>query len=729
MVRKQALLASSLLLAALWSCQPQRHLQDPWLRTVSVTLDGKATDEEAYTELLQLRPNTNVFGTFPYVWLYLQAKPGKTTGYANWLRRIGERPVLWDSSLAASDVEQLTLRLKQDGYFYPNVSYDLKETRRGATLTYSLDRGTPTRLGQLHYVSMGPGVDAYIEDVRESSSLANGKYLLRMEQLDEERRRIASFLQEKGFYTFGPEAVHFDVDTLGHPYAATVTVRMDNWTHSSEYGTVEEPHRVWYVRQAKGAWPANLTLTPAGIQRLPWIPSGSAFQASAVTQSTARLRHIPAIQSGRWQFAMVQDSLDATLSLVPSPRVGLTWKGESTALSGIYGLQSSMDVFDHNPWGGLEHVNLTLSGGIGAQWADSSTLFNTYFLDIETGMQWPGLWGWAEAPVQTGSTRLSVSAGRQFRREFDRLAIRGALQYQWTDKKGGQWELSPTDLTYIDLRQIDSTFYQALSIKSGFQDVLLLGPRLRVVRPSVQKGRWERRAEWTLESSGLVTDVISRSIQPNGPEVRSVANVPYAHYLRAKWDMRWLRRGTGHRDWALRFVAGELYTLQNTPGIPPFERAFFAGGSNDLRGWINFRLGPGALPLAVFDSTGYLGSGTRKLLFQTEYRFPLSGALSAAVFTDAGNTWLHRRNVAQSWSPLLQDADIQDLVSFSLPNLFRHSAWDAGIGIRYDLDFFIVRMDWGLQLYDPRRLSTNPWFQRREWASRGTLNFGLGMPF
>ena len=82
MARKHALLAGILLALAFTSCQPQRLLEEPWIRNVHVTLDGKQTDDEAYTEVLQLRPNTNVFGTFPYVWLYLQAKPGKTSGYA-----------------------------------------------------------------------------------------------------------------------------------------------------------------------------------------------------------------------------------------------------------------------------------------------------------------------------------------------------------------------------------------------------------------------------------------------------------------------------------------------------------------------------------------------------------------------------------------------------------------------------------------------------------------------
>jgi len=729
MARKRSLLASSLLLAALWSCQPQRYLEATWVRDIEVTVDQRKTDDEAITEVLKMRPNTNVFGTFPYAWLYAQAGPNRATKTANWLRRIGEKPTLWDSTLAQKDLDQLILKMKQDGYFQATASYQLREHSKGSVLTYAIERGQGTRVSQLYFKSMGPYIDPFLEELQTASLLKSNDALLRMETLEGERKRIADYLQNHGFYTFGPEAVHFDVDTLGHPLSAIVTVRLDNWIRSSEYGTVEEPHRIWIVREARGQWPESMVLKPNGIQRLPWIPIHQPFQADLVRESAAGLRGIPAIQSGRWQFKPVQDSLNAVLTLVPAQRVGLTWKGESTALSGIYGVQSSLEVYDHNPFGGLEHVNITLSGGIGAQLADTSNLFNTYFLDLESGIQWPGLWGWRNHQLPGSNTRLNLSFGRQYRREFDRLALGAALHYNFRSTRGYQWDVSPLDMTYIDLRQIDSSFYQALSVKSGFQDIFLLGPRIRVIHPSIRSGNWERRTEWSFESSGLLTDATERLLNPNGEAVRTIAGIPYAHYLRAKVDLRWLHRGSKDRDWAFRLVAGELHTLRNTPGLPPFERAFFAGGSNDLRGWLNFRLGPGALPLAVFDSTGYLGSGTRKLLFQLEYRFPIVGDLSAAVFSDAGNTWLLKRNLAEPANSLLADPDIQQRIEFTPARLFSQTAWDVGIGLRYDLEFFILRVDWGLQVYDPRRLGNQPWWKGSEWTQRSTLNFGLGMPF
>ncbi len=708
-------------------CSPRQALNAPWVRDVSLQIDGRKTQNEHYTEVLQVRPNTSVFGVFPYLWIYHQARVNRTGPWDNWLRRFGEKPVLLDSLLIAKDKAQLSLRLKQDGYFYPAVVEEFNQGRHGGRLTYNIEQGPLTRISTYDMMSMGPAIEPFIPELYNTSPLTHTGQALRMELLDAERRRVAAFLQDKGFFTLGPDAIHFELDTLDHPTQAFVKVRIDNWNRDTEYGPVEEPHRIWVLRQVKGDWPSALQIHPRGIQRLPWLTTGQPFKASEVTRSTQKLHGIPAIQSGKWQFDMVGDSLNARLQITPAPRVGLTWKTEGTTLSGIYGMQSSLDLFDHNPWGGLEHLNLTLSAGVGAQLADSSTLFNTYFVDLEGGLQWPGLWGWADAPIQAGSTRLAVSVGRQYRREFDRIALRTSLKYNATTRKGNILELSPLDITYIDLRQVDSLFYSALSIKSGFQDILLVGPRFRWVRPLLRKGRWEGRLEGSLESSGIGLDLWMRTASSQQNRPYRIAGVPYAHYVRAEWDARALYFGQHRNSWAFRCTYGQLYTLANTPGLPPFERAFFAGGSNDLRGWQNFRLGPGAMPMGVFDSTGYLGSGTLKALAQIEYRFALSKSLQGAIFTDAGNTWLQERNImTSSWSPW-QNPSIQEAVTFQPKNILKQSAWDAGIGLRYDVDFFIIRADWGLQIHDPRR--SNPWFSPKNVRTQSTLNLGLGLPF
>jgi outer membrane protein assembly factor BamA len=180
----------------------------------------------------------------------------------------------------------------------------------------------------------------------------------------------------------------------------------------------------------------------------------------------------------------------------------------------------------------------------------------------------------------------------------------------------------------------------------------------------------------------------------------------------------------------MRVQAGYLHALANSPGLPPFERAFYAGGSNDLRSWINFRIGPGALPKAVFDTAGILGSGSIKLLGQAEWRFPIAGSTFGAVFLDAGNVWLTSANAATAQWDLLDNPELREAVSFNLLRMPRQTALGMGFGLRYDFDFFIARADWGLQVYDPRRLATgDAWWRPSEGIRRSALQIAIGLPF
>ena len=184
------------------------------------------------------------------------------------------------------------------------------------------------------------------------------------------------------------------------------------------------------------------------------------------------------------------------------------------------------------------------------------------------------------------------------------------------------------------------------------------------------------------------------------------------------------------REGAIRLQGGYLHALANSPGLPPFERAFYAGGSNDLRSWINFRIGPGALPKAVFDSTGFLGAGTIKLLAQAEWRFPIIGSTFGALFVDAGNVWLTAANARSAQWNLMSDPELFKAVAFNPLRLPQQTALGAGFGLRYDFDFFIARADWGLQVYDPRRLSIGEaWWTPTQALKRSALQIAIGLPF
>jgi len=125
-----------------------------------------------------------------------------------------------------------------------------------------------------------------------------------------------------------------------------------------------------------------------------------------------------------------------------------------------------------------------------------------------------------------------------------------------------------------------------------------------------------------------------------------------------------------------------------------------------------------------------LGSGTVKLLGQAEWRFPIAGSTFGAVFADAGNVWLTSANAATAQWDLLDNPELRDAVSFNLLRMPRQTALGMGFGLRYDFEFFIARADWGLQIYDPRRLATHDaWWRPSEGIRRSALQIAIGLPF
>ncbi len=713
------------------SCNPQRWLPEgqTWIRRIELTEGAQVRSDDKYLELIQIQTNTNVLGSYPYVALYQRGARKPTTRRGRWLQNIGEAPALLDTAKVAETVMQLERKLRQEGYFFAKVGHEVVQGPRGTTLKFDLQRGKATRLGTVVPEVYAPAIEDQMATLRMGSLLVPGMRLSR-DMLESERKRIAEFLKEHGFFTVGPEAVGFDLDTLGHPYRADGYWIIQNWVRDGEFGPQELPHKPWHFGRVTLADSSNYGLNPRGIRRLHLLESGELYRASTVTQSQEWLRRLDAYQNQQWRLSPRGDSLDAELVLKPAPRVGLLWETEGTNTSGIYGLQTAIEVRDRNPFGGLEALSGKVAGGLGVAVGDTSSLFRTYFLELGVQLEVPDLIGLPKVRRNQARSSANFTLGRQYRREFDRLAVSGELHYHWEAPNRLTWDLKPLYATYVDLRGVDSTFYAALASKSGFQDVLILGPRLSLKRPTLSEGRWSRRSEWSFETSGILTDLGMLATKSARDQPFTVANVPYAHYLRAEADYRWRFRGRQRREGAMRIQAGYLHALANSPGLPPFERAFYAGGSNDLRSWVNFRIGPGALPKAVFDTAGFLGSGTVKLLGQAEWRFPIAGSTFGAVFADAGNVWLTSANAATAQWDLLDNPELREAVSFNLLRMPRQTALGMGFGLRYDFDFFIARADWGLQVYDPRRLATgDAWWRPSEGIRRSALQIAIGLPF
>jgi hypothetical protein len=200
----------------------------------------------------------------------------------------------------------------------------------------------------------------------------------------------------------------------------------------------------------------------------------------------------------------------------------------------------------------------------------------------------------------------------------------------------------------------------------------------------------------------------------------TIWETPYSQYVRAELKLgRTLRFGKQDKHAiAYRFLAGAGYAYGNSYSMP-FEKLFYAGGANSMRGWQARTLGPGNSPYYsdLFAIPSQVGE--MKLEANIEYRFPLVWKLEGALFVDAGNVWDY------------PDPDYDDGgAAFHFNTFFESVGLDWGLGIRVNLDFLLVRVDAGVRLHDPVYAAGQRWIAPKDWFNgHYAVHFGVGYPF
>ena len=189
-----------------------------------------------------------------------------------------------------------------------------------------------------------------------------------------------------------------------------------------------------------------------------------------------------------------------------------------------------------------------------------------------------------------------------------------------------------------------------------------------------------------------------------------VNDVAFSQYAKTEIDYIKLWNLGRSNVLALRSFVGIALPIGNSKTIP-FSKSFFAGGANDNRAWTAYNLGPGRS-----DNNNEFNEANLKIAFSLEHRYNLFGNLNGAFFVDAGNIW----NV-------LDDVENPKATFDSFDSL-KDIAVGAGIGLRYDFGFFILRLDTGFKAYNPTYSINNRWLKDFNF-SNAVYNFGINYPF
>lgn len=757
----------------LTACSTVRHLPADELlytgtQSVTITDDARAPlHDQAVGEAriaFVAPPNNALFGSSRYrtplplgLWAY-NTFVGDTTGLRHWLfRTFATQPIYISTINPALRTKVAANTLRNYGYFDNSTSYriDTLPDGRKAKLSYTLHLGQAWRYGDIQYQGFVPAMEELIHDTWHRRLLREGEQLS-YATLSGERNRLFMLFREKGYYYYRPETIILLADTTRQK--GEVDLRITTPADLPAYVTT--PWHVGHTYLAIHHTPDELltdTLTLGSISYLyhaQHIPIRPALLASRIAYRSGDLYSLTAqnttlrdlnrlgILSGASishtprDSTYATDTLDVyinTLLALPhelSLEANLTAKNNHQVGPGIVASLSRNNLLRM-----AEVIQLRVKGSY--EWVTSPSLrsdgetANSFELGADLAMSVPQLLiprGYDhpyERPVSTTARLYSdwLHRGGFFRM----LAFGGNLTYAFSTSDVATHSITPFSLTFNTLEhtthRFDSIMTANPAIGFSFRDRFVPSATytLTFERPATtdytsQIINQKSKITLTFTSAGALTSLLYASAgHPFSERDKSLLGTPYAQFIKATVEACRYHHLAPRHTLAMRLIAGAIYAYGNSDSSP-FSEQFYVGGAHDIRAFPLRGIGPGSYHsagrYAYIDHTGDV-----KFEANAEWRFPLVGQLSGALFVDAGNVWTLRHDASRPGSQL------------RLKTLATDIALGTGIGFRYNLRLLLLRADIGIPLHLPYTTTRRGYYNIPHPVKSLCLHIGVGYPF
>ncbi|NVK27572.1 MAG: hypothetical protein HWE14_05980 [Flavobacteriia bacterium] len=726
-----------------------------------ITVDGKDAPSEV-NNIVKQKPAPQLGN-----WVYTWGNPTDSSGFSRWVSDQGTPPTIFSVPLTNRTSTQLGYYYFNKGYFLNKTSYELEidTPKKAVDVHYNVQLGSQYTIGKLQYEISSPLIEELVLKDSANSLIHIGDPYSE-KQFQKERDRLAHLFRNDGFFGFSSEWIRFRADTTLGDHSVLLTLRILDRPVRLIDTTYTVPHERFYIENIYVDYGFNYldpnanysdtipyngseflirdeeTYHPHLVTRAIHFSPGEQFNAEVIKDSYSHLSSLGVFGATEIEFSGASDTNDhaltAFIKLTPRAKRTLTTQIEGTNTSGQYGISGNIGWLNRNLFGAGEILDLSLLGGIQAQFntRENSGLFNTYEIGAEAGLTFsrfliPVSWQEQFPKKWRPSTRLYTSLSQQTRVEFQRRIFKLGASFQAQLSEDWRAQVFIPEFNYVNLIDFDTSYVNSLFFKTGFQDVFISSIRFVFTYAPLSETNWVNRnfARFSFETSGNLLSTMDNNFQVD-PETgqKKIFDVPYAQYLRADIDYRHYLKTSPNTRLVARVFAGVTYNYGNSRFLPPFEKNYLAGGSQDIRGWIAYRLGPGELPNTIYDEQNYAAVAPIKLMVNLEYRFPIAGSLQGALFTDAGNVWLFSRDYRPEDFEGLTEAQIES-AKFNWNTVFRSSALGTGFGLRYDFGFFQLRLDGGVKVWDPSEpMGYQFVLDGLRWQTV-TYNFALNYPF
>ena len=725
-----------------------------------------------------------------HLWVYNKYS-NKDSKFAKWMTKsFGKAPVLMSKVNPALRASVAKSVLQNNGYFRGDVTYEIiqKKNPKKCKIGYTIHLDSLFTLDSVAYTNFTAPLQELIDSTKDESLIKSGN-AFSVTSLDNERSRISTLFRNNGYYYYNSSYASYLADTFQVADKAQLRFQLAD-------GLPDEALKKWYIGdlsvQIRKSAREQLTdsvrrrhltilfngknspVRPRIILKDLKLRPRQLFSYDNYLESASKINATGVFSSTDFQFTPRPDTdtLDVRLNCVLDKPYDFYIEANAIGrTNGRYGPEGKIGFTRRNLFRGGEKLDINLHGSY--EWqrggGDNSSTFQ---YGADASIEFPRI----IAPFYNSDRVRRDKDGRRIRRrrfystpttyakvstdivrrpEYYKMhVVSGEWTYRWQSSATSQHEFSPLTVKYqyknTTTAKYDSLVNKYVYLEHTMGDYFI--PKMRYTYTYTSPSNYRNPIRWetSFEEAGNILSLYNRLGGHSYDEKnKTLFKNPYSQFLRLEtdftktWSLGTSSSLVGHVN------AGIICSYGNSRESP-FSEMFYAGGANSIRAFPVREVGPGEFTTAGGRDRQFsymMRNGDLKLVANLEYRMPLFGDLHGAAFIDIGNTWrirdlylgdreLFEQVEGEEGDFLLELYDfLQEyygMMKFKPSRFFNDIAVGTGIGLRYDLGFLVIRVDWGFALHNPE---SNLFYEHRGYFNFGkfkdmqTLHFAIGYPF
>jgi len=648
----------------------------------------------------------------------------------NMRMRIGEPLAIYDSAQIALTVERIQNFLYINGFFNAKVKNELSSSKNNKHkhVVYNLTAGEPYIIDTLIYRSTDSTVVSLLKKLSKESKLIIGNRFIQ-EDFTAERERLDLLFKDQGYFDFSRQYIEFDIDTTWKEKKVAVRINVLNPVRRDD-------HKVFRIDEVNFITDAGVTgernqqreketfrninfsyfednYNKKTLSRRVFVTPDSLYSRTNTFDTQRQLANMDIFKFVNINYDTAGGKFVANIFTNPLPLYQISSEVGINVTQGFPGPFVNASIKRRNIFGGME--NLELSGRIGFEGVAPATEIGNVYRSTEANanlaLTFPQFllpisdeWKYKLGRINP-KTRMQTGVAYTDRPEYKRTNFNFSNVFTWQNKNNTFFSFTVTDINLIQ-SNLSSAFERELQRLDSLGNRLILSFNPSFVSSMILNITWnpdqygsnDKNAKFirtSIESGGTLLPLYQKFLEDQGLQV--------FRYIRLGFDFREHKVLNENLNLAYRFNSGLGFSYGGSE-VLPYEKFFFAGGSNSIRAWRPRRVGPGSYTPPLSENPdrdglfNYNFEQPGEILMEgsLEARFGPYGIFSPAIFVDAGNVWFFDETTTRAGG------------AFRFNNFFREIGVGTGLGLRFDFSFLVLRFDMGVKVYDPARLSLDP---------------------